>query len=666
MNNKDNESKDLEDTIVDNEFMEPPVKDIDGESKSSIISFITEYMSLSLNERIARYLINKRIRNIKNPITLDSLMHYLCINDENFPLLQLMKPNSLEMELKNKQGQTLLHVATQNKSFKILKFLVENGADIQCTDNKNNTPLHIAVNNIDYNSVQLLMKYNPKLNILNINKETPLDIARRINDRTLINILINNTDINNNNNNFNYNESKRYIRQNEYGNKGKSGDKSIKSNIYSSSLNNCSLDTKNDTEYQSVNVYKKKIISKDYQNNDENEKQIKGNKTINIVFKFKKDINDNTPYKNNSFNSSNGISPISTRTRFIYRKTSPKLINKKESYFNLNRESNLEEYESNLRHLSPGIIRKENFSNYSNNTGMKNIVMINQSNCINNNNFMHNFKNYEYDINPKMKIIHYDNLKNNNQNNTNNINNINDNNTDRARSHIIHMNNYSPIIFKDNESNDYEIKKVRKTAINNTPFSSYGKNSEDLNNDKLLEFLKEIGMQQYENILIAEGFDDINLIIKQMNEGFPILDDTLKDIGITSPGDRAKILIRMQQISDGFDFDFPFEQVFFKNNRSIQKWLKREGLQKYIKNFIDAGYQSLELLLIQMASKYKMNDKILKNEINIINDDDRKKILDSLEKNSEKYVYELSKNKSVERTYSKMIQKNSDSFCIII
>ena len=173
-------------------------------------------------------------------------------------------------------------------------------------------------------------------------------------------------------------------------------------------------------------------------------------------------------------------------------------------------------------------------------------------------------------------------------------------------------------------------------------------------------------MQHYGDILISEGFDDINLIVQQIKEGFPVLDDTLKEIGISSPGDRAKILIRMQQVSNGFSFDFPFEQVFFKNNFSIQKWLNKEGLSKYIKNFIDAGYQSLELLLIQMASKYKISDKILKNDIHIINPEDRKIILKSLEKNSQKYVYELTKNINVQRTFSKMVQKNTGSICIII
>jgi ankyrin repeat protein len=666
MINFDNENKDLEDTIVDNEFMEPILKDSDYESKPGIISFITEYMSLSLNERIARYLINKKIRNIKNPITLDSLMHYLCINDENFPLLQLIKPNSTEIEQKNKAGQTLLHIAIQNKSYKIIKYLLENGANIQCKDNKNNTPLHIAVKKIDYNIVQLLMKYNPKLNILNTNNETPLDIAKRINDRKIINLLINNNRMNNQkenvlselNNNCNINESKRYLMQNENKNKGKGGDKSTKSNIYNSSVNNCSLDTKNDTDYQSVNVYKKKIISKDYQNIDEREKQIRGNKTINLIFNCNKNKNDNaTPCKNNSYNSINRFSPITYRTRLIYRKTSPKVINKNDSYFDAVKEVNKEEYEPYIRHISPGVNRNGNMPTFSFNKKNKNQIMINESN--NNNNIMesnaiNSFKNSEIDIRPKMKIIQYGKLKNKNNNNIN---------TDRVQSLT---NNYTPIIFKDYESNNYEIKKVRKTVINNTPFVSFGKNNGNLNSEKLLEFLKEIGMQQYGNILIAEGFDDINLIIKQMNEGFPILDDTLKEIGISCPGDRAKILIRMQDISDGFDFDFPFEQVFFKNNRSIQKWLNKEGLQQYIPNFIDSGYQSLELLLIQMASKYKMNDKILKNELNILNDEDRKKILSSLETNSKKYVYQLMKNKNVERTYSKMVQKNTDSFCIII
>ena len=174
-------------------------------------------------------------------------------------------------------------------------------------------------------------------------------------------------------------------------------------------------------------------------------------------------------------------------------------------------------------------------------------------------------------------------------------------------------------------------------------------------------------MLHYYDKLISEGFDDIGLIIKQMVEGFPPLNDTLKEIGIYSPGDRVKILVHLQEISNGFNFEFPFEQVYFKNNRSIQRWLNKEELTKYINNFLEAGYQSLELLLIQMASKYRINEKILKDELYKNNDEDINKILKSLEINSEKYVYQLKKNQNIHRTYSKMVNnKRSEGFCIII
>ena len=97
-------------------------------------------------------------------------------------------------------------------------------------------------------------------------------------------------------------------------------------------------------------------------------------------------------------------------------------------------------------------------------------------------------------------------------------------------------------------------------------------------------------MQHYINILIKEGFDDINLILNQMKQGFPLLDDSLKEIGISSPGDRAKILIRMQEISDGFNFVFPFEQVYFKNNRSIQRWLTFVHLVEIMGDHVCAVY----------------------------------------------------------------------------
>ena len=152
-----------------------------------------EVVRCSLNIKTKRKIPKKKCVELKNPLTLDNLFHYLCINDANYPLIKLMKPNFEEIENRNNLGQNLLHVAVQNKSIKIANYLIDNNANINSKDNRNNTSLHIAVKNEDYNMVKLLMKYNPKLNILNNNKETPLDIARKKGNKLLINYLENNS-----------------------------------------------------------------------------------------------------------------------------------------------------------------------------------------------------------------------------------------------------------------------------------------------------------------------------------------------------------------------------------------------------------------------------------------------------------------------------------------
>jgi len=615
-----NESLDDEETIINNEFTESNfIKEEDNDTRQKIISFITEFMSLSLKDKTSKYLNNKKIRTIENPMTSDTLIHYLCMNDDNYPLIKLIGPISIEKEKKNKLGQTLLHVAVKNKSYKIVKYLIESGSNIQSKDIKNNSILHTAVIGGDLNIIQLILKKNPNMNITNNNKETPLDIAKKMKRKDLYNYLKNfNEKINNKNfKNIKFNN----LIKNENIIKGKKHEKKNKSILNNLSMNNCSLDTKNETDSQSFNIYKKKIITKE--SKIFVTKKIRSNKTINLNISFN---HNKTPSKKNSFNSINKLSPM-FKTRLIYRKTTPKIMEKQCTLIEFENDSETYDYnpESKRKYFSPKISKLNSNKSFSNNK-------------------------YESlnDIIDEEKIITDRNYKNRIKFKNNNCSPIS-----------LHIGSYSPKL---------KIKEVKKTIIHKSPFYSF-RNEEDKDDicvKKLLQFLKEIGMQNYGNLLISEGFDDISLIIKQMKEGYPILDDTLKEIGIIQPGDRAKILIRLQEISNGFSFEFPFEQVYFKNNGSILKWLEKEGLSKYNKNFLDAGYQSLELLLVQMVSKYKIDDSILKNDLFIFNDKARKQIIASLETNSIKYMNELSKKKNVQRSYSKMVKDDSGSMCIII
>ena len=84
---------------------------------------------------------------------------------------------------------------------------------------------------------------------------------------------------------------------------------------------------------------------------------------------------------------------------------------------------------------------------------------------------------------------------------------------------------------------------------------------------------------------------------------------------------RAKILIRIQDLSKNFNFNVPktiyhccdnFNNI--QNDINIQKlnnWLKEINLSDYLHNFISCGYHSLDLLLMQMESNQPINDLIL-------------------------------------------------------
>ena len=616
-----NESLDDEETIINNEFTESNfIKEEYSDTKQKIISFITEFMSLSLKDKTSKYLNNKKIRSIENPMTSDTLIHYLCMNDDNYPLIILIGPKSVEREKKNKLGQTLLHVAVKNKSYKIVKYLIENGSNIQSKDIKNNSILHTAVIGGDLNIIQLILKKNPNMSITNNNKETPFDIAKKMKRKDLYNYLKNHTE-KNINKKLKYNIEFNKLIKNEKIIKGKKHEKKNKSILNNISMNNCSLDTKNETDSQSFNIYKKKIITKE--SNVFAVKKIRPNKTINLNISFN---HNNTPSKKNSYNFINKLSPI-FKTRLVYRKTTPKLIKKQCTLIEFENDSETYDYnpEPKAKYFSPKIKKINSKRSFFNN----------KYDSLN-------------DIIDEKKLI-------TDRNHKNLIKHKNNNNAPIS----LHIGSYSP---------KYKIREVKKTIIHKSPFYSFRneEDKEDICVKKLLQFLKEIGMQNYGNLLISEGFDDISLIIKQMKEGYPVLDDTLKEIGIIQPGDRAKILIRLQEVSNGFNFEFPFEQVYFKNNGSILKWLEKEGLSRYNKNFLDAGYQSLELLLVQMVSKYKIDDSILKNDLFIFSDIARKKIIASLETNSIKYMNELSKKKNVQRSYSKMVKDDSGSICIII
>ena len=172
-------------------------------------------------------------------------------------------------------------------------------------------------------------------------------------------------------------------------------------------------------------------------------------------------------------------------------------------------------------------------------------------------------------------------------------------------------------------------------------------------NNLLKDFLFQINMDKHLAILANNGFDDINLILEQSkNGGTSIQDYELKEAGISIPGDRAKILIRIQELSNNFPFPVPKEVYHtiedinkIENDEHIQKlnkWLKNLKVEDYLINFIYSGYHSVELLLMQMISYNPLTSEMLKEEIGIDKIGYRSRIISKLKDEAKGFLGQLS------------------------
>ena len=187
-----------------------------------------------------------------------------------------------------------------------------------------------------------------------------------------------------------------------------------------------------------------------------------------------------------------------------------------------------------------------------------------------------------------------------------------------------------------------------------SPLSSLSNDSKIIgeNNHKhLFEFLSQINLTKYINNFIQNGFDDINLLIEQAKRGIYINDNDLKEAGIIIPGDRAKILIRIQEKAGNFFFNVP-KNVYYSCNdlnkvqndiniNKLKNWLKNLKIQIYLTNFVFNGYHSIELLLLQMESKNPLTVEILKEELGIEKIGHRSRIINKLKEEGRSYNNKL-------------------------
>jgi ankyrin repeat protein len=182
--------------------------------------------------------------------------------------------------------------------------------------------------------------------------------------------------------------------------------------------------------------------------------------------------------------------------------------------------------------------------------------------------------------------------------------------------------------------------------------------------NEIIKFISDINLpQRYSEILIENGFDDLAVLTNQMKKGLALSYQNLKDIGINNPGDRAKILIHLEEISQNFEFILENDVIYSntipeEKTGSLYYFLLKLNLEEYFNNFIENGYNNAELLFIQMASKNPITEDIVKNDLGIEKIGHLQRIMISLKEESKKYVGSLTKKENNDKNKNIIYEEN--------
>ena len=205
-------------------------------------------------------------------------------------------------------------------------------------------------------------------------------------------------------------------------------------------------------------------------------------------------------------------------------------------------------------------------------------------------------------------------------------------------------------------------------SINNNNYLK--KNEIELNN-----FFNEINLPlSYTNKFIENGFDDLSVILSSTKTLLAISNQNLKDIGIMNASDRAKILIHLEEKAEIIPFYLEKDIIYNDNNKNFNdkcsekllNFFKEIECEKYLNNFKLNGYFNVELLLTQMITRQPINERILKEDFYVDDENMRKNIMKKLENEARKYIKGLDK-RNIKQTikYEDKTYRNHCEACLI-
>ena len=602
---------------------------------------------------------------IKNPKLInekdnkgETLLSYAIERDRNDIFDLILTSPILDLNFQNKEGNSYLHIAIQFEREKMIKSLIEKGINLNIQNNDGNTPLHIAhfignkkiINLLNDNNIDFTIKNNNGLiaeqNTQRNKKKSNLDF---------------NSCLNSNSNNF---------------------DNDIIDNRDDS---DSEINDSNEIEYNDISY-----VNKNRKSNVNLHKAHNSIDCFKIQQKFNKKKTENytDDTKSNSPRNTNSIKIESNNDDVnLYSLTSSIEKQRKTNYDKINNNINNltnQNYKYNKKYIIDEDDDMVNINPYSDlkRVTMKkhktSILFNSKRNIINSNNYKDNIvynKMYSDTIKMTKPILELDEdltyisrFKEEYhlpyKRNTYNPNLNRDETKLKISTSQIHFINNTPDPLSLNNNNLKKIYNSDIININENINDNENKNTLLNNNtnydNPIYQFLEKIHLEKYYKNLSMNGFDDINLIIEQTkNNELGITNDNLKEAGILSPGDRAKIIIKVQDLANNFSYLIPKEVYYTCNNLNdadsdknilkLNNWLKSIGVENFLNNFISNGYHSLELLLTQIDCKEPLTLEKLKDELGIEKTGFRQRIINKLRYDNKRYKNKLENHLIIER-----------------
>ena len=516
-------------------------------------------------------------------------------------LYKILIKNPRLVNMTDEKKETFLsHAIKRNNNAIINLILTSPMLDLTYQDKKGNTYLHISIIQQNINLIRALLEKGISVNEKNNDGNTALHFAYYINNIEIVKLLLN-YHINTNIKNKQGLKAEEVIPSNDI---DKIAGFEVNMNFDDNIYDELKYNSNENNEIYDLNKNKKNIDSNG-SGETKYKSQISKNKN---GIKNKKSNNKKKTIKNKNNNKdSDNIEPqdddIIALPFYCIGNSNRKISNIDRIY-----------YENDK------FIRKEseNFPFYSE---------LIHSNNENNRTPLKNEKNNELS-----NIIENKNITENNSNN--NLHNQNFENDDKKKENA----SFSKNLSKNNILNSNNIINDNNNEINFT-------------NKPLLEFLNQINMQKYYLHLKNNGLEYINIIIEDTKKGIYITDNQLKMIGINKPGDRAKILIRIQEKANLFEYTVPKNVYYNSTNlekieddpkvNKLYEWLKNIKLEQYLNNFLSNGYCSIDILFFQLLSNQPLTDEILKDELEISKLGHRTRIFNKLKEEIRSYENQL-------------------------